>query len=105
MYAIIEDSGTQFKVSEGDVLSVDLRELPEAAKEIEFGRVLLIGEEGNVRVGRPLVAGAKVVGEIVDADAKGPKLHVYHFRRRKHSRRRTGHRQHYIEVRITKIVA
>jgi large subunit ribosomal protein L21 len=76
MYAIIEDSGQQFKVSEGDVLRVDLRDLAEDAKDIEFGRVLLLAEEGNVRVGRPLVDGAKVQAEILDPLAKGEKVHA-----------------------------
>ena len=71
MYAIIEDSGQQFKVSEGDVLRVDTRELPDGAKEVAFDRVLLLAEEGNVRVGRPLVSGAKVQAEIMDPQAKG----------------------------------
>jgi large subunit ribosomal protein L21 len=105
MYAIIEDSGQQFKVSEGDVLRVDLRDLAEDAKEIEFGRVLLLAEEGNVRVGRPLVEGAKVRAEILDPLAKGEKVYVYYFRRRKHSRSKVGHRQKYVEVRVTKIEA
>jgi large subunit ribosomal protein L21 len=105
MYAIIEDSGQQFKVSEGDVLRVDTRELPEGAKEVVFDRVLLLAEEGNVRVGQPLVAGAKVQAEVLDPLAKGEKVHVYYFRRRKHSRSKVGHREKYIEVRVTKIVA
>lgn len=104
MYAVIEDSGQQFRVSAGDVLNVDLRDLAEDATQIEFDRVLLIGGE-EPKVGTPLVAGAKVVGEILDDDAKGPKLHVVRWRRRKNVRRRTGHRQHYIQVRITEIVA
>lgn len=103
MYAVIEDSGQQFRVCEGDVLNVDLRDLPEDATEIEFDRVLLVGGE-EAKVGTPLVAGAKVIGEIVDDDAKGPKLYVVRWRRRKNVRRRIGHRQHYIQVRITKIV-
>ena len=105
MYAIIEDSGQQFKVAEGDVLRVDLRDLAEDAKAIEFDRVLLLAEEGNVRVGRPLVAGAKVQAEILDPLAKGEKVYVHYFRRRKHSRSKVGHREKYIEVRVTKIVA
>ena len=105
MYAIIEDSGTQFKVSEGDVLRVDTRDLPEGAKEVVFDRVLLLAEEGNVRVGRPLVAGAKVEAAVLDKLAKGEKVYIYYFRRRKHSRSKTGHRQKYLEVRVTKIVA
>jgi len=105
MYAIIEDSGQQFKVSEGDVLRVDTRELAEGAKEVVFDRVLMLAEEGNVRVGRPLVTGAKVQAEVLDPLAKGEKVYVYYFRRRKHSRSKTGHRQKYLEVRVTKIVA
>ena len=105
MYAIIEDSGQQFRVTEGDVLDVDLRELPDDAKQVEFDRVLLISNEGKTRVGTPLVQGAKVLAELLKTDAKGPKLRVYHWRRRKNSRTKAGHRQKYLRVRITKIVA
>ena len=90
MYAIIEDSGQQFRVSEGDVLTVDLRELAEDAKEVEFDRVLLVSREGDVKVGTPLVEGAKVVAELIDPLAKGPKLRVHRWRRRKASRRLTA---------------
>jgi len=105
VYAVIEDSGQQFRVCEGDVLNVDLRDLAEDAKEIEFERVLLVSDEGDVKVGTPLVAGAKVVAEIASPLAKGPKVHVYHWRRRKGSQRKIGHRQKYVQVRVTKIVA
>jgi large subunit ribosomal protein L21 len=105
MYAIIEDSGQQFKVSEGDVVRVDTRDLPEGAKEVVFDRVLLLAEDGNVRVGRPLVTGARVQAEVLDPLAKGEKVYIYYFRRRKHSRSKTGHRQKYLEVRVTKIIA
>lgn len=105
MYAIIEDSGQQFRVSEGDTIDVDLRELPEGQKQIDFDRVLLVSADGGVKVGTPLVEGAKVVAEILDGLAAGPKLIHVEFRRRKHSRRRIGHRQHYVKVRVTKIVA
>ena len=104
MYAVIEDSGTQFRVTEGDVFDVDLRDLPENGREIEFDRVLLIGGE-EIKVGTPLVEGAKVLAEIVDEQAKGPKVYVHHWRRRKASRTKRGHRQKYIRVRVTKIVA
>ena len=105
MYAIIEDSGSQFRVSEGDVVEVDLRDLADDATELEFNRVLLVSGEGNILVGTPLVQGAKVTAEILDPLLKGPKLHVYYWRRRKHSRSKTGHRQKYVQVKITKIVA
>lgn len=105
MYAIIEDSGKQFRVSEGDVLNVDLRDLAEETKTIDFDRVLLVSGEGNVRIGTPLVDGAKVSAEVLDDYFKAPKVFTVRFRRRKHSRRMTGHRQKYIKVKITKIVA
>jgi large subunit ribosomal protein L21 len=105
VYAVIEDSGQQFRVSEGDVLNVDLRDLAEGAEEIEFDRVLLVSGDGDIRVGTPLVDGAKVIGEVVADEVKGPKLQVAQWRRRKGSRRKVGHRQRYLQVRITRIVA
>jgi len=104
VYAVIEDSGQQFRVCEGDVLNVDVRDLAEDAKEVEFDRVLLVSSGDGAKVGTPLVAGAKVIAEVIDPQAKGVKIYVYHWRRRKASRRKTGHRQKYIRVRVTRIV-
>jgi len=104
VYAVIEDSGQQFRVSEGDVLSVDRRDLPADAATIEFDRVLLLNDDGKTKVGTPLLKGAKVQAEILDPEAKGRKVYIHRWRRRKNSRRKTGHRQKYIQVRITKIV-
>lgn len=103
MYAVIEDSGQQFRVSEGDVLDVDIRELAEDAKEVVFERVLLVAEDGKVKIGTPHVSGAKVTADILDPDAKGPKLYIHRWRRRKNSRRRTGHRQKLLRVRVKRI--
>ncbi len=105
VYAVIEDSGQQFRVSEGDVVDVDLRDLAEGAKDVEFSRVLLVSDESGTKVGTPLVSNAKVVGEILDPEFKGEKVHHYYWRRRKASKRKIGHRQKYIRVRITKISA
>lgn len=105
MYAVIEDSGQQFRVSEGDELNVDMRDLAEDAQELEFDKVLLVSNEGDVKVGTPLVAGAKVVAEIVDPEFKGVKVQSFKMRRRKGMRRKTGHRQQYVSVRIKQIVA
>ena len=105
MYAVIEDSGQQYRVAEGDVLNVDVRDLAEGAAEVEFPRVLLVSGDGDVKVGTPLVEGAKVVADIVDEQAKGPKLVIQRMRRRKTYRKKTGHRQKYLCVRVAKIVA
>jgi len=103
MYAIIEDSGTQFRVEEGQTLEIDLREAAEGAK-VTFDRVLLVADEKGVRIGKPLVEGAKVTAEVV-GETKGPKLEIVKVRRRKSSRRHTGHRQKYLRVRVTAIEA
>jgi len=84
---------------------VDLRELPEGVKEIEFDRVLLVSGEASVNVGAPLVSGARVVAEVVQDLVKGPKVYTVKYRPKKHSSRKTGHRQKYVQVRITRIVA
>lgn len=104
MYAVIEDSGRQFRVSQGDVLDVDLRELADGAETITFDRVLVVSDEGQTRVGTPLVDGAKVEASLVD-EVAGEKIYIHRWRRRKNSRRRTGHRQRYLRVQVTKIEA
>ena len=106
MYAIIEDSGQQFKVSEGELLRVDLRDVEiGSAKQLEFDRVLLVADGEKVTLGTPLVGGAKVLAEVVNPKVAGRKLHVQKYKRRKGHRRHVGHRQKYVEVRVTKIVA
>lgn len=102
MEAIIKTSGRQFKVSEGMTIEVDYREA-DPGSSIEFPDVLYVGGEGaEPRVGNPTLEGARVVGTIV-GESKGPKLVVSQFRRRKNSRRRVGHRQKYIKVKIDRI--
>jgi large subunit ribosomal protein L21 len=103
MYAIIEDSGHQIQVEEGDELQVDYRDLP-AGTQLTFDRVLAIRDEGGLRLGQPLLAAASVAAEVVGV-TQGPKLVVQKFRRRKNVRRRTGHRQLFTQVKISKITA
>ena len=66
---------------------------------------MLISDEGKAKVGTPLLEGAKVVAEILEDRAKGPKVYIVRLRRRKASRTKTGHRQKYLRVRVSKIVA
>lgn len=103
MYAIIEDGGRQYKVSQGDKIYVDLRDLPEGQETIEFTNVLALGDGDNARIGQPFVEGAKVVAK-VDGRVKGHKLLTIHFRRRKNYRRKIGHRQKHLAVTISDIV-
>lgn len=103
MYAIFEDGGRQYKVSTGDKVYVDRRDLPEDQETIEFDRVLALGEGEDARIGQPFVDGAKVVAR-VDGEVKGEKLYIIKFKRRKGYRRRTGHRQKHLQVVISEIV-
>jgi len=105
MYAIIEDSGTQIKVSEGDVIRVDLRDLPDDAQSLTFDRVLMVGDEKKgPTIGQPVVSGASVTADILDPD-DSEKINVVKFKRRKTYKRNNGHRQHYIKCKVTKIKA
>jgi len=101
MYAIIEEGGKQFKVTAGDTIDID--RAPEAdATSVSFQRVLLVGGEGQPRVGTPTVDNASVSAEIV-GPVKGPKVDIYKYRRRKGYHKHIGHRQKYLRVRITSI--
>ena len=101
MYAVFQDGPRQYRVSEGDVVRVDFRDAESGAK-LEFDRVLLYQGTDGVKIGRPTVAGARVVGEVVDHPSE--KIFVQHFRRRKNYRRLRGHRQPYTAVRIRSIL-
>lgn len=104
MYAVISDRHNQATVRVGDELVCDLME-SDPGTEVTFEDVLLVGEEGQeVRVGKPTVEGARVVGEVL-GEAKGKKVIVFRFKRRKNVRCKKGHRQRYTRVRITDISA
>lgn len=104
MYAIIRDRGMQYRVEQGQVLTLDLIENAEAGSQIELKEVLLIGTTDATRVGAPLVNGALVRAEVLGM-RKGDKIIVFRYRNKKRYRRRTGHRQRYTQVRISEIVA
>jgi large subunit ribosomal protein L21 len=105
MYAIVEDSGSQFKVEEGQELRIDLRRQEvQPGAEIQFDRVLAVRDGSGLRLGKPMLAGATVTAEVL-GEIQGPKLVIQKFRRRKNFRRKTGHRQPYLTVRITRIQA
>lgn len=101
MYAIIKESGRQIRVEEGQEVQIDYRDVPKGSS-ITFEQILATGGDGGVKLGLPLLSGAKVQAEVVDI-VQGPKLTVQKFRRRKNSRRKTGHRQLSLKVKINKI--
>ena len=101
-YAIIEDSGTQFKVEPGDKFEIDLRELPEGTASITFDKVLFVSSDTGVKIGQPMVAGATVTAKLL-GQIKDDKIFVERFTRRKGFHRRVGHRQKYLAVQIETI--
>ena len=102
MYAVIETGGKQYRVEPGDTVRVE--SLPgEMGDAVAFDRVLLISDDESVAVGRPVIEGARVTGEIVE-HGLGEKLTVYKFKRRKNQRKRNGHRQQYTAVKINEVV-
>ena len=103
MYAIVTDGSRQLKVEEGQILDIDYRDAA-AGDEIKFDRVLAIGGTDSPRIGAPLIDGASVTAVVLNP-TQGPKIYVQKFRRRKNSRRRTGHRQLYTQVKISSISA
>ena len=103
MYAVIETGGKQHRVELGEVLKVELLKA-ETGQEIEFSRVLLVSDENGVRVGTPIVEGARVLGTSL-GDGRAPKIIIFKKKRRKQYRRTRGHRQYYTTVRIDKILA
>lgn len=105
MYAIISDGGFQYRVTEGNVVDVQIRDLPEGAKTIAFDRVLMVGDLGDgPKIGTPAVAGAKVRASIV-SEFKADKLIIRKFSRRKGYALKKGHRQKLLKVKIDKIEA
>ncbi|MDU1010966.1 MAG: 50S ribosomal protein L21 [Finegoldia magna] len=102
MFAIIKTGGKQYKVSEGDVIKVEKIEA-EAGDKIEFDQVLMVAGD-DVKVGSPVVEGAKVQAEVLD-QKKDKKIIIFKFKAKKNYRKKKGHRQPYTLVKIEKIDA
>lgn len=103
MYAVIKSGGKQYRVQEGQTLKLEKLEVA-TGDSLDFDQVLLVADDDDVKVGAPLVDGAKVTAEVV-SHGRGEKIRIIKFRRRKHSMRRQGHRQWFTEVKITGISA
>jgi large subunit ribosomal protein L21 len=101
MYAVIKSGGKQYRVEAGKQVRIESL-AAEVGAAVAFEEVLLVGAGDAVKVGAPLVSGAKVKGTVV-AHGRGDKVKIFKLRRRKHYQRTQGHRQNYTEVRIDDI--
>ena len=102
MYAIIKTGGKQYRVKSGEQVRVESL-TADVGAAVSFDEVLAVGEGDAVRVGAPLVSGAKVKATVL-AHGRGEKVRIFKMRRRKHFQKTQGHRQNYTEGRIDDIV-
>ncbi len=103
MYAVIKTGGKQYRVAEGDTIMVE-KLAGEAGAEVVFDQVLMVVNDADVKVGKPMVEGAKVTGK-VEAQGKEKKILVFKYKAKSNYRRRQGHRQPFTKVVIEKIEA
>ena len=103
MYAVIVSGGKQHRVEEGETLKLEKLNI-EVGASVDFDRVLLLVNGEDVKIGAPVVQGAKVSAEIV-SHGRGKKVRIMKFKRRKHHMKQMGHRQWFTEVKITGISA
>ena len=98
-FAVIKTGGKQYKVAEGDVLYIE--KLVHEGDEVVFNEVLLVAN-GSVKVGKPVVSGAKVTAKVLE-DGKGEKKMVFKYKSKTRQHKKKGHRQPFTKVQITKI--
>ena len=103
MYAVVVSGGKQHRVEEGETLKLEKLNA-EVGSNIDLDRILLVANGDDVKIGEPVVAGAKVSAEVV-SHGRGKKVRIVKFKRRKHHMKRQGHRQWFTEVKITGISA
>jgi large subunit ribosomal protein L21 len=102
MYAVIKTGGKQYRVAANDLIQIE-KLVGSAGDTVVFEHVLMVANNGAVEIGAPFVAGASVAGEIA-AQERGPKIVIFKKRRRKHYRRKNGHRQELTQVKIVEIL-
>ncbi len=101
MYAVIKTGGKQYRVAAGEKLKVE--QIPaDVGTEITLDQVLMVGEGESVKIGAPLITGAKVTAKVI-SHGRGPKIKIFKMRRRKHYQKHQGHRQNYTEIQISNI--
>ena len=102
MYAVIKSGGKQYRVAPGQTIRLE-KVSGEVGAKIELGNILLVENDGNIQVGSPLVANAKIEATVVEHD-RAKKILVFKKKRKKQYRRTAGHRQDYTAVRIDNII-
>ncbi len=102
-FAIIETGGKQYKVSASKILEIEKLNVGKG-ETIKFKNVLLLNDDKNTEIGNPSIEGASVEAKLLD-NVKDRTVLVFHKRRRKHSRKKNGHRQRHSKIQITKILA
>ena len=103
MYAVIKTGGKQYRVTSGEKIKIE--QIPaDVGAEITLDQVLMVGEGESVKIGSPLLPGAKVTAMVL-AQGRHPKVNIFKMRRRKHYQKHQGHRQNYTELRIEAIAA
>ena len=103
MYAVIKTGGKQYRVVAGEKIKVE--QIPaDVGAEITLDQVLMVGEGESVKIGAPLVVGAKVTAKVV-AHGRHAKVSIFKMRRRKHYQKRQGHRQNFTEIQISAVSA
>ena len=103
MYAVLATGGKQYRVQEGDVIYVE-KLIADVDSTIELNEVLAVGTDDGIKVGAPVVEGAKVVAKVA-AQGKAKKVIVFKYKSKKDYRRKNGHRQPYTKLVIEKIEA
>ncbi|HBG75713.1 50S ribosomal protein L21 [Eubacteriales bacterium mix99] len=101
MYAVIKTGGKQYRVQEGDILTVEKLDVPEGSA-VKFDEVLALSRDDSLKVGTPVLDGAAVEANVL-GQGKGKKVTVFKYKPKKHYRRKQGHRQPFTRVQITKI--
>lgn len=103
MFAVIKTGGKQYKVAEGDVLTVERLKPKDQSEDVIFEEVLLVAN-GEIKIGKPAVSGAKVTAKVLE-DGKADKKIVFRYKSKTRQHKKKGHRQPYTKVQITKIEA
>lgn len=103
MYAIIKTGGKQYRVEEGQIIKIE-KLAAEVGSSVEFDQIMLFSDDQGLKIGQPVVEGAKVVGKIID-QSKHKKIIVFKYKAKKRYRKKTGHRQPYTSVLVEKIEA